>query len=666
LARSAWLQIADALIMAMEHEVVNASLAARAAGATAHYEQIVRFAPDIIFLIDDCGSIVEANEAACAAYGYGPQEIIGMHASDLRTAEAVHDFERQWQAATRPGGVTFETEHRRKDGSRFPVEISARAIHIDGVRYRICFLRDITDRKTAADALRAQQSVWQQTLDTMLEGCQIVGFDWRFRYINDAAQRQNRRPNAECLGRTVLECWPDIESSELFAAFQRCFEQRVTQQLEVERFFPDGDRGWYRTVLQPVPEGLAMYSEDITRRKLAEQELRASEERLRLALDTARMGIYDWILATNRITWSRWHETIFGYAPGEFDGTYAAFIQRVHPDDRAALREQVARCRESKLRYTHEYRVVWPDGSVRWVAGTGQFEYDAAGQATRMIGVVLDIGERKQADQEIHRLNANLLEHAADLEQRVAVRTVELEFAKTRAEDADRAKSRFLNTMSHELRTPLNAIVGFTELLLDELPGPLNAEQKHQLGIVQDSSRQLLALINDVLDISRIEVGELRIAQGKFDLAEVLDRVGAAFSPQLAKRGLKLELDCGTGPAIAYGDERRVQQIINNLMSNALKFTPAGSVSITLARKEDQYALTIADTGIGIKPEDMDRLFKPFSQIEGGLKVSREGTGLGLAITRHLVEAMGGEIEVASIWGVGSRFTFTLPAGEAI
>jgi signal transduction histidine kinase len=282
-----------------------------------------------------------------------------------------------------------------------------------------------------------------------------------------------------------------------------------------------------------------------------------------------------------------------------------------------------------------------------------------------MVGVVLDITERKQAEQEILRLNTQLQAHATELERRVADRTVELEVAKTRAEAADRAKSTFLNTMSHELRTPLNAIVGFTEILLAEVPGPLNAEQHKQLRIVQDSSRQLLALINDVLDISRVEAGEMRLAQGRFDLAALLATMRDAFTPQVARRELGLSVHLGRGPAIVYGDKRRVQQVINNLVSNALKFTIKGSIAISLERRGDRYALTVADTGIGIPPDDVDKLFKPFSQIEGGMRLAREGTGLGLAITKHLVEAMGGNIEVESRWGEGSKFTFTLPAGEA-
>jgi PAS domain S-box-containing protein len=630
------------------------------------YEHIVRYARDAILVFDGSATIIDVNDAACAAYGYTAAEFRGMSLKNLRPADAIEEFAAQWAAAAAVGGAMFEAMHQRRDGSTFPVEISARVLDLEGEQCGIVFIRDITERRKAEATLREQQDFSRQILDTMLEGCQILGYDWRYRYINAAAEQHNRRRNTELIGRTFIECWPGIEDTEVFAAVARCLEQRSTHQLDVEFVFPDGGVGWFRTVIQPVPEGLAIFSEEITRRKLAEKELRAAEERWRLALDAARMGTFDWILATDQILWSRRHEELFGYAPGEFDGTFAGFARRLHPDDVADMGTEIARCMAMKARFAREYRVVWPDGSVHWIAGTGQFEFDAAGQPCRMVGVVLDITERKQSEQEILRLNIQLQAHATELERRVADRTVELELAKTRAEGADRAKSAFLNTMSHELRTPLNAIVGFTEIMLAEVPGPLNAEQHKQLGIVEDSSRQLLALINDVLDISRVEAGEMRLTQGKFDLAALLATMRDAFTPQVARRELGLSVHLGRGPAIVYGDERRVQQVINNLVSNALKFTLKGSIAISLERRSDHYALTVADTGIGIRPEDVDKLFKPFSQIEGGMRLAREGTGLGLAITKHLVEAMGGSIEVESRWGEGSRFTFTLPAGEAI
>ncbi|EXI77862.1 MAG: Non-motile and phage-resistance protein [Candidatus Accumulibacter appositus] len=292
--------------------------------------------------------------------------------------------------------------------------------------------------------------------------------------------------------------------------------------------------------------------------------------------------------------------------------------------------------------------------------------HDASGAIVGWATVSRDISERKQAEAEVHRLHEELQAHATSLEQRVLERTAELEAAKLRAEAADRVKSTFLATMSHELRTPLNSIIGFTGILLQKLPGPLNAEQEKQLDIVRNASRHLLALISDVLDISKVEAGELHIAHERLDLRALIARLGEVFGPLAARRGLAFGLDITENEAMVIGDRRRLEQVLNNLLSNALKFTPRGCINLSCRKEGDSFVVAVTDTGVGIKTEDMDKLFRPFSQIETGLAGLREGTGLGLAISRSLVEAMGGHISAESEWGQGSCFALTLPCGKKV
>ncbi len=246
-------------------------------------------------------------------------------------------------------------------------------------------------------------------------------------------------------------------------------------------------------------------------------------------------------------------------------------------------------------------------------------------------------------------------------EQETRRHAVQLEAAKERAEEADRLKSTFLATMSHELRTPLNSIIGFTGIVLQGLSGPLNDEQSRQLGIARDSGRHLLALINDVLDLSKIEAGEVEIVKGDFAVPDLIEKVVNTVSPLAEQKGLELTVALSPEVGQIYSDRRRVEQILLNLVNNAIKFTERGRVRIEGTIVEEYLRVSVEDTGIGIKAEDMGTLFQTFRQVQTVSTRDHEGTGLGLSICKKLVTMLGGEIWAESEWGVGSKFTFTLP-----
>jgi len=235
-----------------------------------------------------------------------------------------------------------------------------------------------------------------------------------------------------------------------------------------------------------------------------------------------------------------------------------------------------------------------------------------------------------------------------------------------KAVESDRLKSAFLATMSHELRTPLNSIIGFTGVILQGLAGPLNEEQTKQLNMMRDSARHLLALINDVLDISKIEAGQLEIIKRPFDMRQAIESALRVVQPLAHKKNLELVMSVGPGVGLLNSDRRRVEQVLINLLNNAVKFMEHGTVKIDCQVREGWIETSVRDEGIGIKPEDLGRLFKPFQQIDTGLARGHEGTGLGLSICQRLVSAMGGAIEVESQWGVGSTFKFTLPEQELL
>ena len=298
---------------------------------------------------------------------------------------------------------------------------------------------------------------------------------------------------------------------------------------------------------------------------------------------------------------------------------------------------------------------VYPTGEL-----TGEVSiapvFDKAGRCTHLVGAVHDITDRKKAEQNLRQLNA-------ELESRVRERTAELAGAMERAQEADRLKSAFLANMSHELRTPLNSIIGFTGILAQGLAGPLNDEQKKQIGMANYSARHLLALINDVLDISKIEAGQLEIRKERFDMRVVIEISVAAVRSMAEKKNLPIEIFIAPEVGFIVSDRRRVEQILVNLLNNAVKFTETGKIVLNCKADSEFIVVTVSDTGIGIRAEDIPHLFRPFRQVDSGLARRHDGTGLGLSICKELVNLLGGSISVESRLGEGSDFSFRLPTG---
>jgi len=300
----------------------------------------------------------------------------------------------------------------------------------------------------------------------------------------------------------------------------------------------------------------------------------------------------------------------------------------------------------------------------RWTSEDVRFELPAGIYTLGLVaGLVLliSLGGSIVLKHQVNERTYELRRINQEMEQRIVERTAELAEAMEKAQAADKLKSAFLATMSHELRTPLNSIIGFTGIILQGIVGPLNEEQKKQLSIVRGSAQHLLSLINDVLDISKIEAGQMKIAFEDYDLPSTIDKTVGSARPLAEKKGL--DFRCFISPEIGVmnGDRRRVEQILLNLISNAIKFTETGEVKIECEPEGDSVMIRVVDTGIGIKTEDMGTIFKDFRQIDSGLTRKYEGTGLGLSISKRLVELMGGQIRVTSVWGSGSTFSFSLP-----
>jgi PAS domain S-box-containing protein len=492
---------------------------------------LIEALPGIFYLYDSNGQFLRWNRDFESVSGYSASEILKMRPLDF-FAESDRELLRQRIAEVfERGASSVEAPFLTKSGQTIPYYFTGKRIRVDGATCLVGVGVDISERKRVEAALAQSERRYRTTLDSVLEGCQLLDFEWRYLYLNDAASLQNRRPNSELLGQRMPDAWPGIEQTRVFALLERCMRERLPFREEVEFSFPDGHCGWFDVHAQPVPEGIFILSIETTVRKHAELALRELNDALEL---------------------------------------------------------------------------------------------------------------------------------------KVRERTDDLHVALQRAEAADRVKSAFLATMSHELRTPLNSILGFTGILLQQLPGPLTEEQTKQLGMVRTSARHLLELINDVLDISKIEAGQLDLRLAPFDPGASLVSALATIEPLATKKGLRVSFTSDNVPAVFVSDRRRFEQILLNLLNNAVKFTEQGTITVSarIAPETGELSVQVVDTGVGINEADLALLFLPFRQLDSGLGRQHEGTGLGLAICQRLAALLGGSIRVQSALGKGSTFTLTVPMRE--
>jgi len=367
-------------------------------------------------------------------------------------------------------------------------------------------------------------------------------------------------------------------------------------------------------------------------RDLALDRMMRSEQRIKLAVENAGMHVYemDYVKAELFKVGS---EQGFFERPKTYDERRRDIWSSAHPDDRPRIKGEWRRARELGAPFRCEYRLNRRDGREVWVQAHAELFEDAEGNPLRLIGAMQNITERKRAE-------------AAMAE------------AKEAAESANRAKSAFLATMSHEIRTPLNGVLGMAQAMAAD---ELSEVQRDRLKIVRESGEILLAILNDVLDLSKIEAGKLEVETIDFDLGEIAQGAEAAFGALAARKGLGFTFDIGAAQGTYRGDPTRLRQILYNLISNALKFTEMGEIRVVAKRLPDGLSITVSDTGVGIPANRLATLFDKFIQVDATTTRRFGGSGLGLAICRELAELMGGGVAVSSAPGVGSDFTLSLP-----
>jgi len=379
---------------------------------------------------------------------------------------------------------------------------------------------------------------------------------------------------------------------------------------------------------------------DITELRSTREQLRQAQERTTLAAESAGIGTWERDLRTQVSQWDAQMFRLRGRSPDGPLGVAELRDGSRHPDDVAEIERRMAAAARDGGIFEHEFRVVWPDGSLRWLATRGHVQRDAQGRPERVLGVNWDITERKRAEQALRE--------------------------KAAAEQASRAKSEFLARMSHELRTPLNAVLGFAQLLALDSGDPLSRGQAERVGRIRSAGQHLLALIDDVLDLASIESRSLPLAQESVSLQAVLQDVLEWTRLQADEAQVQVHTDAA--PAHVQGDPRRVRQVLANLLSNAIKYNRAGGqvwIGIERGTLEGAPAWTVSvrDSGRGMSTAQRRHLFEPFNRL-GAEREAIQGTGIGLAIVHHLVKAMHGEIGVDSEPGRGSEFRVRLPAAS--
>jgi len=384
---------------------------------------------------------------------------------------------------------------------------------------------------------------------------------------------------------------------------------------------------------------ILVIAHDITDVVRAQAQVAQSEQRLRDVMAATQEGIWDWQVSTGHVTHNdQWYK-LLGFSEGEIADNVEAFSAHVHPADRQLVWDRIqALMSDADASYQSEHRMVKKDGSIIWVVDRGRIaERDAQDRPARVVGAYANITDRKQ--------------HQVDLEQALSA-----------AQEATRAKSDFLATMSHELRTPLNGILGMAQML--QLPQVDEATRHDYARTILDSGQSLLRLLNDILDLSKVEAGRLELEHSVFDLKQLMADTTLAFEELAQSKGLTLETRyCHLRSSHYLGDPLRLRQMVSNYLGNAIKFTPQGTVVLEVGEvstdgKTAQLEFSVSDSGIGIPPEKHALLFKPFTQADSSTTRQFGGTGLGLSIVARLAELMKGQVGLESNVGIGSRFWF--------
>ncbi|MBN1573895.1 MAG: PAS domain S-box protein [Deltaproteobacteria bacterium] len=612
------------------------------------YRNLLSNIKDIVYIMDGKGNFVFCNEPLENSTGYTVEEILNKNFAEFILPSSYKDAEEIFKKQLAGEDVgAFEMQIRNKRGETVILEIKERlvwegdeVIEVHGIG------RDITERKRMFDKIKEVQQQQKALLDSIPDMAWLKDKESRFISVNQPFGRSCNVSPEDLIGKTDLDVWPRDLAERYISDDLHVMKSREIKRVEepLEKF--DGTRTWIETIKAPIFDdngevvGTVGVARDVTERRQIEEKLRENEERYRSLVENLNDVVFNVDLDGNFTYLSPVIEQISGYKAEDFIGKSSANF--IHPEDLPGFYEMLKNGMEKK-KESYEFRGIDKNGATRYMSASGRI-LKKDGKPVGITGIMTDVTDSRTMREE-------------------------LKAAKMRAEESNRAKSEFLANMSHEIRTPMNAILGFSELLLDE---NLTEEQRENVRTIYESGNILLTLINDILDLSKIESGKAEINEEVFYLLDLLNNTIALFNLKAEEKGLELNLEIDKDiSSQIISDPDKIRQIIINLVGNAVKFSDAGKIDVSVMMggkddKKDQLTVSVKDTGIGIPPEKIDAIFEPFSQADASTTRRYGGTGLGLSITKKLVELLGGEIKVSSEVGKGSAFTFSVPVNTPI